>query len=219
MRFFQKFFRYLPFSWKCWMVDFILKRQEIEIKIAETPAELDQVYRLRFEVYKNEDYIDPADYPDEKMRDGYDNYSINFLALRNNNPVGTVRLIQYSHLGFPTEKAFNIIEFPFNFLRKETVNLSKLCVKEKFRNGIVSAGLFKEAFEYSKKEGIKYWIFDTTQDLVHCFEDRLRISLSHLPVGPPGPKQFEERATIAKKYFKRFQLTPYLLNLERVKRY
>jgi len=213
----QTIFKYLPFSWKSKLVDFLLRLQGIEIKIAETPEELEEVFRLRFEVYKNEDYIDPKDYPDGRLTDEYDKHSVSFLAVKNNEYVGTVRLVKNSDLGFPTEHAFNILEFPPNFLQAKTACLSKFCVTKKYRGSLVSMGLLKKALKYSQEKGITYWLFDTTAKLANFFETITGVHLTPLPEGPIGSEQIKARAGIAKRYFERFTLHPYLLDIAKIR--
>ena len=104
------------------------------------------------------------------------------------------------------------------FPQDRTAELSKLCVKDNFRGGTVSLGLLKKAFEYSEKERIKYWLMGTTQKLATLFENRLGVSLTSLPVGPPGPKHLKERGIVGRKYFQTHQVRPYILKLEKIKK-
>jgi hypothetical protein len=217
MKLLQRFFKYFPFSWKCRIVNFLLKRQGIEIKEAKTKEELEQVFHLRWEIYGEEDYIDPDDYPNQRLTDKYDGYSVSFLALKDGEPMGTVRIIQHSNLGTPVENSFNILKFPFVFSRKDTAELSKLCIKKKFRKGVISLGLLKKAFEHSEKREIKYWFIGTTQKLANSFEERLGIFLTSLPVGPPGPKHLEERGIVGRRYFQKFKIRPFVFKIEKIK--
>lgn len=214
MRFFLKIFRYFPFSWKSAIVGFLLKQKGIEIKEAKTPEELEQVFHLRWEVYGTEDYIDPKDYSNKKLTDKYDNYSISFLATRNEEPIGTMRLIHYSESGFPTEKAFNILNFPFS--REQIVEISKLCIKKKFRGGIVSLGLFKKSLDYSKKQNIRYWFLATSPKLLKYFEVWCKLAPKLLPIGSLKPEHWNERIT-AKRYFQKAQIIPYILEIGKIK--
>ncbi|NIQ14437.1 MAG: hypothetical protein GTO02_08560, partial [Candidatus Dadabacteria bacterium] len=49
----------------------------VQIKIAETEEELDEIYRLRYDTYCHEMHsLDAKDYPDKRERDWYDQYSV-----------------------------------------------------------------------------------------------------------------------------------------------
>jgi len=211
-----RIFQYLSFAWKCRIVDFVLAGQNIEVKQAKTPEELEQVFRLRYEVYRNKSYIDPDAYQQEKLTDKYDLFSASFLALRDGAPIGTVRLIKNSEMGFPTEKTFNILDFPVVFLRKEAAELSKLCLKKKFRGGLISFALLKIALEYSKSEGITQWILFTTKRLAHYYEKYLGLTLYLLPTGSLEDYHMEEREIACGKYFRTFDLYPYLVEISKI---
>ena len=212
-------FRYIPFSLKCKIVDFLLEKKGIKIIQAKTQEELEQVFRLRFEVYKDEDYIDPNDYPDKKLTDKYEPYSVSFLALKGKEPIGTVRIIKKSDLGFSTEHAFNILEFPQDYFQAETAELSKLCVKEQYRKGLVSLGILRKAFEYSEKNMIKYWLMFTTKKLANYFDGILGVSVNILFTGNLNDSHLAERAIAGKKYFQKFDLYPYILEISTVKKF
>ncbi len=75
------------------------------VKKAVSRDELDDVYRLRYQVYcLDRGYEVPEHYPDHREIDEYDPYSIHFIAYVNSHPVGTARLILYNPRGLPLEK-------------------------------------------------------------------------------------------------------------------
>ncbi|MEW5744750.1 MAG: GNAT family N-acyltransferase [Nitrospirota bacterium] len=80
------------------------------IKRAASERELQDVHALRYAVYCLErGYEPPDDYPAKVEVDGYDPYSVHFIAyapaLRDVVvPAGTVRLILPNPLGFPVER-------------------------------------------------------------------------------------------------------------------
>ena len=195
------------------MVDLLLKRKGIEIKEAKTKEELEQVYHLRWEVYGGEGYIDPSKYPDQKLHDKYDSHSTIFLAIKKRKLIGTIRVVHCSEMGFPTENAFNILDFPFS--REEAVEISKLCATKRFRGGIVSLGLLEKALEYSKKQNVKYWLLGTSPKLLKYFEMWCRMIPKLLPTGPPRLEHLKERIT-AERYFQKVRLLPYVLEIGKI---
>ncbi len=213
--FFRKVFPLFPVQLKFRAGDFLLRLNGLEIKEAKTQEELKQVYRLRWEIYTEEDFIDPNDYPTQQLTDKYDQYAVSFLAIKRGVPIGTVRVISNSLNGFPAKNVFNILSFPYPL--NEVDEISKLSVKKDFRDYLISFGLLKVAFRYSRKRGKKYWLFGTTQKLKDHFERMLMIKLQSLPIGEPGSKEFAERGIGGKKYFQRFELQPFIVELEKLK--
>ena len=68
--------------------DFVLRASDenqktpLIFKIATTREELDNVFKLRYQVYcKEYAYLNPSDYPDSKERDDWDQFSTQFIAL------------------------------------------------------------------------------------------------------------------------------------------
>ena len=77
----------------------------LTFKKVETEEELLEVYKLRFKVYCQERGFEPeTSYPDKRMQDEYDSYSMHFIAKTDNEPVGTSRVILDNPFGFPIEK-------------------------------------------------------------------------------------------------------------------
>ena len=67
----------------------------LRVIVADTAAEREQVYALRYDIYVNELRLLPADHPfvvGHTLRDEYDDRSIQLLLLADGEPAGTVRL-------------------------------------------------------------------------------------------------------------------------------
>ena len=104
----------VPFFFKKILINFLLLKEGVVIKEAKNQEDLSMAYHFRWNIYTKEDYIDPADYPDKELKDKYDEFSINLLAIKNQKPVGAVRMVFFSQLGFPTANAFNFLKRPFH---------------------------------------------------------------------------------------------------------
>jgi N-acyl-L-homoserine lactone synthetase len=80
------------------------------IKRVETAEELELSQRLRYEVYCVEkQWLDPADFPEGRERDSYDEHASHFLALGiAGETVGTMRLITDGEHPLPVEEYFGI---------------------------------------------------------------------------------------------------------------
>lgn len=190
----------------------------IKVKIAKSDEELDEVFRFRWEVYSRCDYIDPVDFPDQKLKDKYDKIAFNLMAFKKNILVGILRLIPPSPLGLPTQNAFNIID-P-DFPEGRIGEISKLCIRDipnrDCRKKIFLI-LMSEAYKISKKNKISYWLIGTPPSLKAHFEKlieklNIRLYFKELKVGPLKPENIEERRT-AKKYFEKYQIIPFLIKL------
>ena len=141
-----------------------------------------EVYRIRYQVYCLEcGFEDPKDYPDGMERDKYDPYAIHFLAMDENGPIGTIRLIRDSYLKFPVEKHCKINMNSDNVPREKLGEISRLAVSKRYRRKVedrtalphlsdkeeglhdrrrhadISLSLYKMVYQESKKLGIKYW--------------------------------------------------------------
>ena len=71
--------------------------------IDDDPGLLDQSYRLRYQVYCVErQFLDPAEFPDEREADEFDDYSVHVGAIdAQGELVGTARVIRANPHGFP----------------------------------------------------------------------------------------------------------------------
>jgi len=215
MRIIKRIVRLLPLSLKFKLIDFILKQQGIEIKEASNEDLLHLAYRLRWEIYSAEDYINPDNYPNKELTDKYDKNAVTFLAVKKGTPIGSVRLIFNSDLGFPVFNAFNVISFPFSFSPSEAAEISKLCLKKEYRGGIISLGLLEKALETAKERKLKYLVLGTTMKLRNHFYKMLGIELQNISIGEPGPKELDERGIAAERYFKRFELLPFIFKIDK----
>ena len=178
------------------------------------------VYRLRYQIYKEYGYIDPADFPNGEMRDEDDDHSISFLALKNNQPVGTIRLIYgQKKEDFPTFRMWNV-DFS-----KFSVPFSKIGEISKF--GIVNSknlknlkfwiwlGMMKRAYKWSKKLGLTCWVFVTSSKIVSDIKKKF-----YTPVHPfftlkETELNIKERKVVA-GFFQKFNPFCYFLNLKEV---
>jgi len=190
----------------------------IKVKIAVSPKELEEVFHLRWEIYIECGYIESQDFPDQKLKDKYDTSSLNVIAFKNNVPVGTVRLILSSEQGFPTERAFNILNF--NFPRNEVGEISKLGVKKNYKKNNFRKKIFiiliSEIYKLSKKNKINYWLIGIPPFLKNYIEKlNFHVSFQELKTGPLKLENVEERKT-AKKYFENYQITPFLINIQKL---
>jgi len=84
----------------------------VDFGLAEDEEEIENVFRLRYEVYSRKNYIIPGKFKEKKEKDEYDieGKCYYFVAKVDNKIIGTVRLIKDEIL--PTEEYFRFNEPP-----------------------------------------------------------------------------------------------------------
>lgn len=157
---------------------------EIIYKLAETPEEKDLVFQLRFQGYCLErEYLNPANYPDQREKDECDNYAYHFLAMEAGRAIGTLRLIQPFEKQFYSQKLFEF-NFPSKIPKELCLEVSRLYVvpHRKGWKGIETMfGLVKNAKETTINNGYKHWYFlmETTVEKILAFYKWKLIFLSN----------------------------------------
>src|SRR3989304_5425916 len=104
-------------------------------KRVETESELNEVFKLRYQVYCIEcGFESTEDHPAGSERDEYDEHAVHFIARdRNGNIVGTVRLIVASELGFPIER-YCKTKLDTSLIPKDSaVEVSRLAISKLYR--------------------------------------------------------------------------------------
>ncbi len=128
----------------------------------ETEEDLENVYRLRYQIYCIEKGYEPKEkYPDGIEMDEYDVYSIHFTAKIRDHTVGTARLILNNPLGFPGEKYCKTDIASFRLKKEQTVEISRFAVSTTFVRALqfdrtrILIGLFRELYQETKQLGIE----------------------------------------------------------------
>jgi len=134
---------------------------DVYFGIPENEKELEQMFRLRFNIYKEKKYIDPIKFKDELDIDEYDtkNKCEYFVAKIEDKIIGSARIIKDDRL--PTELYFNF-ETPYKMKSINPCNIieiSRLVVMPyKINNSyylprhIIMLFLFKTIMDYSKEK-------------------------------------------------------------------
>jgi N-acyl amino acid synthase of PEP-CTERM/exosortase system len=178
-------------------------------KEVRTEEELEQVFRLRFQVYCIErEFEDPDDYPDGIERDEYDDHAWHYLCLDGEGrAVGTARLIRPPDpLSFPIELHCRIDDPLDRAIRHRTGEISRLAVSKGYRRRagdtiygltdesreeearedrrrmpILFMGLLRELYQTSLREGITHWYAAMERKLAILTR---RYCFDFQPVGP-----------------------------------
>jgi N-acyl amino acid synthase of PEP-CTERM/exosortase system len=150
--------------------------------------DLEDIYRLRYQVYCNEcGFLSEDDFPDQTERDKFDDYSRHFLAEDLNGLVGTVRLVKDNPNGFPMDAhCKKVIDCNISDIdKKKIVEVSRLVISKRYRrrrdDGLyytrdygdtidfkptdtikrikpMAFGLYREVYQYCKRNDITHWL-------------------------------------------------------------
>jgi N-acyl-L-homoserine lactone synthetase len=132
------------------------------IKEVRTANELNDVFKLRYQIYCLEKKFEKAeDYPNELEYDHYDPYSVHFIAYQKDVHLGTARLIMPNKHGLPVEKHCNI---NINSVcgTGDVAEISRLAVSSEAVKNLnversrITLGLIKQVYDIGSKLGVVY---------------------------------------------------------------
>lgn len=136
---------------------------EIKVGIPDSEEELIKMFKLRYEIYSQKNYIDPDQFPDRLEKDEYDknNKTVYFIASINDDIIGTLRIIKDYPL--PTQLYFKFQEPEQikNINKENLAEIGRLIVKP-FKlteriflpRHLVMLILFKSVCDYAKEDNI-----------------------------------------------------------------
>ena len=130
----------------------------ISLKAAVSAQEKNEVYKLRYQVFVEEEKR--FEHPPDRIFDFYDtlNETINFLATEGDEVVGALRVTVENPVGMPA-----MDHYDFRPLMRKTpgkfAGIGWLCIAQRYRRhrGIL-AGLFKMIVRETKKRGVRHLI-------------------------------------------------------------
>ena len=131
----------------------------LEFRRAQTDEEMNQIFSLRYKVYCLEKgFLPKEQYPDETESDKFDQRSAHFFAVDTSDlsqPLGYVRLILNSEIGFPVVNHFQLGK-PIMDMNSVT-EISRLIVPKEFRHQTlyILMGLCKEIYLYCRENNIQ----------------------------------------------------------------
>ncbi len=181
----------------------------ISLKAAKTAQEKNDVYKLRYKVFVEEEKR--FEHPPDRIFDFYDTLeeNINFIAIEDNKVVGSMRVTMENPMGMPAMEHYD-----FGPLMECTpgkfAGIGWLCVTEAYRRhrGIL-AGLFKLMVRETKKRGIRHLIAPLHPKILPILKwfgakavdeefisEELQVSMVPIHVAyddmPPGHREFTQ---------------------------
>ncbi len=139
-----------------------MKSGPYEADFARTPEELDQVLRLRFNVFNLElgEGLD-ASFESRMDRDKYDAQCHHLVVrdTRTNELIGTYRMQTHAMAtlgeGFYSDDEYDLSRFPEELLH-QSLELGRACIAAAHRNGRVLFLLWRGLFAYLRHNNLRY---------------------------------------------------------------
>jgi putative hemolysin len=134
----------------------------LEAKMATTPDEIEQAYRLRYEVFVNEENNLALQNESKMEFDAYDSYCDHLIVKnhKTNEVVGTYRVMlsekAQSGIGYYSATEFDLSGFQPFF--PYSMELGRSCVHQDYRNGVVIQMLWREIARYVQQNHVQYLI-------------------------------------------------------------
>lgn len=128
----------------------------IRLKIANSASDKAAVYRLRHRIFVEEERR--FNHSGNHIIDQYDSFTetTNILALLEDQPIGSIRVILENNVGSPTDEFYDFIPFRSQ-LEGHCAYIGWLCCEKKFRShpGLI-IGLIKMCFREMRKNGARH---------------------------------------------------------------
>ena len=141
----------------------LAENEHYQIKIAETPKELQQVYRLRFEVFNLElDEGFDSSYQLGIDKDEYDEQFLHLVVFHkpSRQVVATYRVQNYAMaaggLGFYSNSIFNMTSLPID-VQRNMLELGRACIARQHRNSSVFFLLWQGIAEILYENRLRYF--------------------------------------------------------------
>jgi len=123
----------------------IARAAPLVFNVAQSPAEREAVYRLRYSIVVEKGWAKPEDFPDGVERDAYDDTAVQIVAWDDDKLAAAARLVPTvpGH-PLPTEKAFGLKIEP----RMQVMDVGRTCVAHSYRDAQhrVLAGLLSRTW-------------------------------------------------------------------------
>lgn len=125
----------------------------VTIRVAQA-GDMEAVQRCRYDVYSEEGYINPKEFPDGLETDRYDECSVSVIATAGiaTHAVGTTRLIFGDCTKLPIQKKPHFLDIPKPHSAGE---ISRLCVRPGYRDGKISIAMYRTLFHVIEECGIE----------------------------------------------------------------
>ncbi len=120
---------------------------------------MDALYRFRFDVYTDEGYVNPDDYPDKLFSDQYDLFSVSVITLKGGRIIGCGRATHWSDLGLPVFQFF-AIQLPADIELQSIVEMGRFMVNPAHRGKarLATLGMSMELRSHVRSDSSTKWL-------------------------------------------------------------
>jgi N-acyl-L-homoserine lactone synthetase len=165
----------------------------LAVTVARTPAEIDAVFRMRYECVTELGWARPEDYPDGRERDEYDDGAVLVLCRDGETIVGSARVVP-PVLGrlLPAEREFQISVEPPG----RAVEVGRIVVPQNERVGrshSILAGVFARTWLIARELGYDRTVSTGSAELIDLYRG---LGLTVIELARPRLSWGEQRAPI-----------------------
>lgn len=151
----------------------VLESEKYILRLAKTDAELESIFRLRFQVFNQELDLGFSSSNFSQMdRDKFDYFCDHLLLIckRTGATIGTYRMQTYTmaakNLGFDAADIFNLAQIP-DFILQSSVEIGRACIAQEYRNSYTLLLLWQGLANYLIYTGNQYF-FGCASLLTQC---------------------------------------------------
>jgi len=143
------------------------KDEGASIRRAQTPEEIEEIFRLRYNVYYLETgMVDEVACPDSREIDWFDDFATYFIAREKGKIVGCVRYFPDTSRGFLLEEYFPLpLEITDPEVRRLTIETSRVIVLPECRSSRLFLALLEIAVSHGLSQGYSCFIGAATEML------------------------------------------------------
>lgn len=125
----------------------------VTIRVA-SEEDMEAIHRCRYDVYSKEGFIDPSDFPDGQEFDQFDESSVHVIAQvgDSHGAAGTTRIILGKYSNLPVQYEPHLVSVQEI---EKAGEISRLCVRDSYRDGKVSIGLYRALFHVIEQHGVE----------------------------------------------------------------
>jgi N-acyl-L-homoserine lactone synthetase len=160
--------------------------------VAQTEAQREAVYRLRYATVIERGWAQPTDYPDGMERDEYDAVALHILGLDGEALVACARMVFPSAVQLlPTERAFDMCIEPCG----QVADMGRQIVARAYTTSrhVIFAGLLAKCWLEAQARGYYHVCGDFTPAMIRLYK---HLGLEVKPLGPARLYWHEERLPI-----------------------
>ncbi len=134
----------------------------LAVKLAERSDEIEQAFRLRYQVFAEEEHNANLWNDSGMEQDRFDEYCDHLIVtdLSSNTVIGTYRLLPgpraMQHCGFYSETEFDLSRY--EAYKWNSLELGRSCIAPEYRNGKAIQMLWEGIADYIKQRGYPYLI-------------------------------------------------------------